>query len=100
MMDEKEIPPIVSALAKQVDMTPIAWDVKPDTVTIVFEQGPKLTFQREPTSKTTISKMVAQVEEPELHKSEPVPAPSAAGTPLPAEGAVPAPEPKPKKKGK
>jgi hypothetical protein len=39
-------PAIVAALADQVHMTPISWRVKSESVVIVFEQGPKLTFDR------------------------------------------------------
>jgi len=42
-----KIPAIVVALAAQVKKTPIAWAVKPDTVVIVFQDGPKMTFDRE-----------------------------------------------------
>jgi hypothetical protein len=39
-------PAIVMGLAEKVHMTPIAWRVAPDSVTIVFEQGPKIQFDR------------------------------------------------------
>jgi hypothetical protein len=57
----ENIPSIVRALAEQVKMTPIAWNVKPETVVIVFEQGQKLTFERvaepalEPRTRRTIT---------------------------------------------
>ena len=41
------IPSLVQSLADQVHMTPIAWNVTARQVVIVFEQGPKLTFERE-----------------------------------------------------
>ena len=39
-----EVPAIVAELAKQVNGKPIAWNIKPDAVVIVFEDGRKLTF--------------------------------------------------------
>jgi hypothetical protein len=42
-----KIPLVVLALAEKVKMTPIAWNVKSDQVIIVFEQGPKICFERE-----------------------------------------------------
>jgi hypothetical protein len=42
-----KIPAIVVALAAQVGKNPIAWSVHPKTVVIVFQDGPKLTFDRE-----------------------------------------------------
>ncbi len=44
---QSKIPSIVMSLADKVSMTPIAWNIQPDHVTIVFEQGPKLRFERE-----------------------------------------------------
>lgn len=47
-MDIPHIPAVVMALAEQVQMAPIAWRLQGRTVVIVFEQGPKLTFDRVP----------------------------------------------------
>jgi hypothetical protein len=41
------VPVIVQKLAYGVKMTPIAWHLYPDKIVIVFEQGPKLTFDRD-----------------------------------------------------
>jgi hypothetical protein len=40
----EQIPPIVQILSDRVHMTPIAWCVHVSFVVIVFEQGPKITF--------------------------------------------------------
>lgn len=40
------IPALVVQLAQQSKGNPIAWNVKPDVVVIVFEDGRKLTFDR------------------------------------------------------
>ncbi len=44
---QPKIPSIVMSLAEKVGMTPVAWNIQPDHVTIVFQQGPKLRFERE-----------------------------------------------------
>jgi hypothetical protein len=41
------VPDVVQKLADQVKMTPIAWHIYPEKIVIVFEQGPKLSFNRE-----------------------------------------------------
>lgn len=46
-MADQDIPTLVRSLALKVNMTPIAWRIDRDSVTIVFEQGPKITFDRE-----------------------------------------------------
>ena len=48
-MTTQNVPPLIAALAAQVNMTPIAWHyeptcLEPTCVVIVFEQGPKLRF--------------------------------------------------------
>jgi hypothetical protein len=40
------MPCIVKAIGERVGMTPIAWKENKDQLIIVFEQGPKLTFER------------------------------------------------------
>jgi len=40
-------PSIVSELSRQVNGVPISWLVAPDHVTIVFQDGRKLTFDKE-----------------------------------------------------
>ena len=40
------IPCIVRKLGEQVGMTPIAWAETETSIVIVFEQGPKLVFER------------------------------------------------------
>jgi hypothetical protein len=78
-MDEpRTIPPVVQALAQQVGKTPLDWWIFPDHITITFVEGAKMTFDREATSKTTITKLVAKPE-PEVVAS----APSAADVPPP-----------------
>ena len=42
-----KVPAIVQALADKVKMIPIAWNVHPSSVVIVFKEGPKITFDRE-----------------------------------------------------
>ncbi len=41
-----QIPSLVQALADKVHLHPIAWCIHPSFVVIVFEEGPKLTFDR------------------------------------------------------
>jgi hypothetical protein len=41
-----KIPSLVAALAEQVKMTPIAWKEYPDCIVIVFQEGPKISFDR------------------------------------------------------
>jgi hypothetical protein len=41
-------PSLIAAFAAQVKMTPIAWHIEPTYVSIVFEQGPKMRFERQP----------------------------------------------------
>lgn len=45
---QEKIPLDVLAIADKVHMTPIAWNIHPSFVVIVFEQGPKITFKRDP----------------------------------------------------
>ena len=47
MMAEKA-PAVVLELAKKAGGTPIAWNVKPHEIVIVFEDGRKLTFDQLP----------------------------------------------------
>jgi len=42
-----KVPALVLALAGKVNMAPIAWKIDPTSVTIVFEQGPKMVFNRD-----------------------------------------------------
>ena len=42
------MPAAVKALGERVKMTPISWAEYKDRIVIIFEQGPKLTFEREP----------------------------------------------------
>jgi hypothetical protein len=42
----EEVPPIVKRLAEEVKMSPIAWHIADDCITIVFAEGPKLHFDR------------------------------------------------------
>lgn len=58
-MAEREIPNVIKALAQQVGMTPFDWAEHPDHITIIFVEGPKITFLREKTEKATITKLVA-----------------------------------------
>ena len=46
-MDARTIPPEVVKLAASVNMTPIDWVIKSDSIVIIFEQGPKMIFNRE-----------------------------------------------------
>jgi len=64
-MTDQQIPALVQNLAAKVNMTPIAWKIDPDSVTIVFEQGPKITFDRE--DKIVPSKPIIQtLEKPKV----------------------------------
>jgi hypothetical protein len=47
----ERIPALVLALADKVKLTPLAWREDADGVTIVFEQGAKLRFERESPKK-------------------------------------------------
>jgi hypothetical protein len=40
------MPCIVKQIGERVGMNPIAWWEYPERIVIVFEQGPKLTFER------------------------------------------------------
>ena len=42
----EQVPPIVARLAEEVKMHPISWAVTPESITIVFEEGQKLHFDR------------------------------------------------------
>jgi len=46
-MASQEVPTLIAYFAAQVKMTPIAWHIEPAYVVIVFEQGPKMRFERE-----------------------------------------------------
>jgi len=45
-MSEIKFPTHILALAEQVNMTPIKYHEYPDRIVIIFEQGPKMTFDR------------------------------------------------------
>jgi len=60
-MSEPKVPALVLALSGTVNMTPIAWKINPTSVTIVFEQGPKLVFNRD---------QVLEMVEPVIHSME------------------------------
>ena len=47
-MASQEVPTLIAYFAAQVKMTPIAWHIEPAYVVIVFEQGPKMRFERQP----------------------------------------------------
>jgi len=57
----EKVPAVVAALAEKVNMTPIAWGITPTQVTIVFEQGPLMTFNRD---------QVLDAVEPVIHNME------------------------------
>jgi hypothetical protein len=42
------IPEIVQQHADQDHMTPLAWQIHPDKVVIVYQEGPKMTYARNP----------------------------------------------------
>jgi hypothetical protein len=46
-MSVQKVPALVLALSGKVNMTPIAWKIDPAFVIIVFEQGPKMIFNRD-----------------------------------------------------
>ena len=56
MQEEIEVPIEIKTLAKQANGNPIAWRFTEDAIVIVFEDGRKLTFEREPASKKPASK--------------------------------------------
>ena len=47
------LPCIVKKLGESVGMTPLDWTEYPDRIVIVFVEGPKLTFTREPETLPT-----------------------------------------------
>jgi hypothetical protein len=57
----EKIPAVVAALAEKVNMTPIAWKIASSSITIVFEQGPKMIFNRD---------QVLDAVEPVIHSME------------------------------
>ena len=59
-----QIPALVLELARRVNLTPIAWKFTPDEIVIVFEEGPKLRFER-----PTPQNKPAPVEEPRPEKA-------------------------------
>lgn len=60
-MTIQKVPALVLALSGKVKMTPIAWKIEPDKVTIVFEQGPLMTFNRD---------QILDAVEPVIHNME------------------------------
>jgi hypothetical protein len=44
---QEKIPLDVLAIADKMKMTPIAWNIHPSFIVIVFEQGPKMIFHRD-----------------------------------------------------
>jgi len=63
------VPSLVQALADKVKMNPIAWHILPDKVIIIFEQGPKLTFDRDDIEvKVAIAPPVKKVIAPAIQK--------------------------------
>jgi hypothetical protein len=77
-MTEK-IPSHILALGEQVRMTPIAWAETETTITIVFEQGPKIAFERQTSNveKPAVAKPSAPVAAPvATPAAEPVAKPS------------------------
>lgn len=78
-MEEQQVPNIVKALAQQVGMTPIDWNVPAslsEPIVIVFEQGAKLTFEREKVSQmiervVEVSKPFEYIEEAVKAEQEP-----------------------------
>jgi hypothetical protein len=56
-----KVPSVVTALAEKVNMTPIAWKITSTSITIVFEQGPKMIFNRD---------QVLDAVEPVIHNME------------------------------
>jgi hypothetical protein len=54
-------PALILALAQSVKMTPIAWRVKSDQVVIIFEQGPKIVFEREAIEAVSAEAILAPV---------------------------------------
>jgi hypothetical protein len=60
-MSVQKVPALVLALSGKVNMTPIAWKIDPTSVTIVFEQGPKMIFNRD---------QVLDAVEPVIHSME------------------------------
>jgi hypothetical protein len=62
-------PSIVKAYADQVKMAPISWFVAPDYVTIVFEQGPKMRFERTTLPEKLVeAKVQSKPEAPAIQK--------------------------------
>jgi 2C-methyl-D-erythritol 2,4-cyclodiphosphate synthase len=57
----EKVPSVVAVLAEMVNMTPIAWKISSTSITIVFEQGPKMIFNRD---------QVLDAVEPVIHSME------------------------------
>lgn len=74
MMNEKQAPSSVLALAQKVGMTPLDWAEYPDRIVIIFVEGPKMTFEREEVTTDPVSPETAIVTGAE----EPAPTPAAA----------------------
>lgn len=73
------VPPLVKRLAEEVHMTPIAWLVADDHISIVFQEGPKLRFSRggdKPPSAISAPRS-ADDDRPGAEKSSPKPPPAA-----------------------
>jgi hypothetical protein len=86
MDEQKQVPNIVKALAQSVNMTPISWNVPTslsEPIVIVFEQGPKLTFERE--KVTDMIERVREVSEPFEYIEEAVKTENAQKEETPAE---------------
>lgn len=54
----EQIPPIVQKLSEMVSMTPVSWNIYPHQVVIVFEEGPKLIFDKDEKSQPALSKPI------------------------------------------
>jgi len=57
----EKVPAVIAALAEKVNMTPISWKITSSSITIVFEQGPKMIFNRD---------QVLDTVEPVIHSME------------------------------
>ena len=45
-MPNQPVPLLILTLSEKVKMTPLAWKITPESIVIIFEQGPKMVFER------------------------------------------------------
>jgi hypothetical protein len=61
-------------------LTPIAWSIQPEAITIVFEEGPKYIFERNETQSRTDTGMASGAAQTETTPRKPKAAKTAPGS--------------------